>query len=143
VENLKAEIRRLNLENRVVLTGMVSEKDKRALLSGCRFFVNPSLFEAQGVVFFEAWAQKKPVIGTRVGGVPFIIKDGETGLLYNYGDVNALAKHIKFLLENSDKARAMGQKGYKFVYENYRWDDVVKRVEQVFSETLNNFKKRV
>lgn len=143
VENLKAEIKRLNLDDRIVLTGMVSEKDKRALLSGCSFFVNPSLFEAQGVVFFEAWAQKKPVIGTKVGGVPYIIKDGETGLLYNYGDINALVKHIKFLLENSDKARAMGQKGYEFVYQNYRWDDVANRVEQVFSETLNNFSKRV
>jgi 1,4-alpha-glucan branching enzyme len=137
-ENLKAEAKRLELESRVVLTKKVSEEDKRALLSGCRFFVNPSSFEAQGVVFFEAWAQKKPVIGTNVGGVPFLVRDSETGLLYNYGDIDSLAKHIKFLLENPQKADAMGRKGYEIVTRDFRWESITDRVEEVFSRIMGN-----
>jgi glycosyltransferase involved in cell wall biosynthesis len=134
--NLKAHAERLGIKDRVVLTGMVSEGDKRALLSGCRFLVNPSEFEAQGVVFFEAWAQKKPVVGTNVGGVPYLVEGGENGLLYNHGDIDALAGHLGTLIGNPQRADEMGQNGYEIVNRDFRWDRITDNVEEVFSQVV-------
>ncbi len=140
-KHLMAEAKHLSLENRIVLTGTVSEKDKRSLLSGSQFFVLPSYFEAQGIVFIEAWAQKKAVIGSKVGGVPYLITDGETGLLYDYGDIEALTEHINYLLENPEKAIEMGKRGFDIAYRNYRWAVIVERMEDIYSEVVKQFRQ--
>ncbi|MEE9151749.1 MAG: glycosyltransferase family 4 protein, partial [Thermoplasmata archaeon] len=139
IERVMALSRDLKLHKRVICTGKIPEKDKRELLSGCEFFALPSKNEAQGIVFIEAWAQKKAVIGTNVGGVPYVIEDGETGLLYDYGDINALTKHIEFLLENPDKAEAMGKKGFEIASKEYRWDDIVDKIENLYNDSVDEF----
>lgn len=140
-QRLMAEAKHLGLENEVVLTGMVSEEDKRSLLSGSLFFVLPSYFEAQGIVFIEAWAQKKAVIGAKVGGVPYIINDSETGLLYDYGDIDALSNHINYMLENPEKAIEMGKRGFNTAYKKYRWVVLVERMEEIYSEVVQQFRQ--
>ncbi|UCE37024.1 MAG: glycosyltransferase family 4 protein [Thermoplasmata archaeon] len=142
VEKVKALARKLGLKDRIVYAGKVTEKEKYELLSGCEFFVLPSKFEAQGIVFIEAWAQKKPVVGTRVGGVPYVVADGETGLLYEYGDIDALTAHIRFLLENPGKARAMGERGFEIADTKSRWKSVIDRIESLYLSAVQNFKKK-
>lgn len=138
---VKALAKELGLENRVVFTGKVSEREKYEILAGCDLLVLPSKIEAQGIVFMEAWAQKKAVIGTRVGAVPYVVKDCETGLLYNYGDVKALTGHIKYLLENPDEARKIGERGFEIADKKYRWDKVIDRIETVYKEIIEEFCK--
>jgi glycosyltransferase involved in cell wall biosynthesis len=128
--------RQLKLEDRVICTGRVPKNEKYELLSGCEFFVLPSMYEAQGIVFIEAWAQKKAVIGTRVGGVPNIIAHGENGLLYDYGDIEALARHLKHLLEDPQRSETMGKKGYETAQREYGWDEIVDRIERLYEEAL-------
>lgn len=140
-EKVKGMAQDLGLGDRIVYAGKVTEKEKLELLSGCNIFVLPSKFEAQGIVFVEAWAQRKPVIGTRVGGVAYVVSDGETGLLYDYGDLEALAKHIRFLLENPDRAKKMGERGYEIAHKKSRWDSVIDRIETMYLTTIEDFKK--
>lgn len=130
------------LEDRVVYAGKVEEQEKYELLAGCEALVLPSQFEAQGIVFIEAWTQKKPVIGTNVGGVPYIIKDGETGLLYDYGDMDALTGHIRTILENPKEAKRLGDTGFAEVGEKWRWPVVIDRIEKVYEEAIEEFARR-
>ncbi len=141
VSNVKAQAKQLGLEKKVVYAGRVSEKEKYELISGCEHFVLPSKFEAQGIVFIEAWAQKKPVVGTKVGGVPYVVSHGDNGLLYDFGDIDALTKHIRFLLENPKIAEGMGRSGYELADKKSRWKGVIARIEKLYSEAISDFSK--
>jgi len=142
VAKVKALAKDKNLMDRVVYAGKVEEHEKYELLAGCEAFVLPSKFEAQGIVFIEAWTQKKPVIGTRVGGVPYVITHGETGLLYDYGDMDGLTGHIKTILENPGEARRLGEKGFAEAGQNWRWPVVIDRIEKVYEEAIEEFARR-
>lgn len=141
VGKVKAMTKELGLEEKVVYAGKVSDKEKYELLAGCEFFVLPSKHESQGIVFVEAWAQKKAVIGTKVGGVPYVVKDGETGLLYNYGDIDALTGHIRFLLENPGDSKKIGIRGFEIASKEYRWKNVVDRIERLYLDAIEQFRK--
>lgn len=122
----------LGLGTRVVLAGRVSEEDKRRLLAGCAALALPSAWEAQGIVLVEAWAQGKPVVATRVGGIPHMVEDGRTGRLVPWADPAALAGALGELLADPAKARAMGEAGRAVARERYRWDDLAVRLERVY-----------
>jgi glycosyltransferase involved in cell wall biosynthesis len=90
--------------------------------------VLPSVFESFGIVLIEAQASGKPVIGTRVGGVPEAIKDGESGLLIDPGNVEQLAESIVRLLLDEELAREMGENGKIYVKSRF---DIKKNVTQI------------
>jgi glycosyltransferase involved in cell wall biosynthesis len=73
--------------------------------------VLPSFSEGLGRVVLEAMACGRPVIGTRVGGIPEMIEDEITGLLVSPGDPNGLAESLLRLLEDPKLAEAMGRRG--------------------------------
>jgi glycosyltransferase involved in cell wall biosynthesis len=75
------------------------------------FLVLPSeWYENAPVSVLEAFAQGKPVIAARIGGIPELVIDGETGLLFEPGNAEDLRAKIEFLLTNPDLAREMGKK---------------------------------
>jgi len=79
-----------------------------ACYANCEIFALPSRGEGFGLVFLEAMAHAKPVIGGSHGGIPDIIEDGVTGRLVPHGDVERLAQALEDLLKNSGEAREMG-----------------------------------
>jgi glycosyltransferase involved in cell wall biosynthesis len=139
VSKVKSLAEELGIKEKIVYAGKVPDSEKYALLSGCEFFVLPTKIEAQGIVFAEAWAQKKAVIGTRVGAVPYVISEGKDGLLYNYGDINSLSEKIRFLLNNPKKVEEMGEKGFEKTRNNYRWDRVIDKTEEVYTKVIEEF----
>ncbi|UCG68089.1 MAG: glycosyltransferase family 4 protein [Thermoplasmata archaeon] len=141
VAKIKTQAKQFGLENRIIYAGKVSDTEKYELLSGCEFFALPSKFEAQGIVFLEAWAQKKAVIGTEVGGVPYVVKDRVRGLLYEYGDIDALAGHIRYLLENPAESKRLGERGFRHVDSECRWENVVVRIERLYLDSIEDFGK--
>jgi phosphatidylinositol alpha-1,6-mannosyltransferase len=82
-----------------------------ACYANCDVFALPSQGEGFGLVFLEAMANAKPVIGGAHGGIPDIVEDGVTGLLVPHGDVEHLAQALEFLLSNPSRAREMGARG--------------------------------
>jgi glycosyltransferase involved in cell wall biosynthesis len=75
----------------------------------------------------EAMASGIPVIASRIGGLPYTVTDGVTGLLCEPSDPDDLARKITLLLDDSDLRRRMGLAGRKRFDEDFRWEDVIER----------------
>jgi glycosyltransferase involved in cell wall biosynthesis len=104
----------------------------------CRFTVFPSIWqEPFGYVVLEAMMHKKAVIATRIGGLPDIVVDGETGMLVPPGDAESLSRAIKYLLENPEVAENMGHKGYERWQRYFTPEVIVPKVEQLYQSLLD------
>ncbi len=103
IENM---IQRFGLQSNVILAGQHS--DMPGIYAAMDIFVLPSLNEGLPMTILEAMAASRPVIATRVGAIPRVIKDGETGLLVDPGDVNGLRNALARLLTDSDLCRRLG-----------------------------------
>ena len=97
----------------------VDEYTKELLFSACDVFCMPSKSESFGYVYLEAWHKKKPVIAASIGPVQELIEKNHAGVMVKYGDRPALEKAIRMLLAQTQKARALGQNGYKVLTEMY------------------------
>jgi glycosyltransferase involved in cell wall biosynthesis len=114
---------------------------KREQLDGfyqnARFLVVPSnWFEVFGLVVAEAMAHGLPVIASRVGGLPEIIDEGVTGLLFTPGDVEELAYKMKFLWDNPKLCKQMGQAGRQKVIREYSEDVYFGRLMAVYEKAI-------
>jgi glycosyltransferase involved in cell wall biosynthesis len=122
---------------RIVMPGTVLGQDKQDLLAATDVFVLPSRIDSFGIVYLEAWAYGKPVIGARAGGVPNVIEDTVDGLLTEFGNVAEIATAIETLLADTDRARAMGQRGRTKVQAHYTWDHIYERLRAVCEPLVN------
>jgi phosphatidyl-myo-inositol dimannoside synthase len=120
----------------VVFAGSVSDGDRAAYYAACDLFVMPNRqidadIEGFGIVFLEAAAAGKPVIGGRSGGTGEAIQDGVTGIRVDGENVEAIAAAVIEILADSDKARAMGEQGRQWVEKAFSWESIVERTRQV------------
>jgi glycosyltransferase involved in cell wall biosynthesis len=97
----------LGLSGRVTLLGQIHDPER--WLAASDLFVQPSREEAFGLVYAEAAASGIPVVATRVGGIPEIVLDGESGLLVESEDAGALATAIVELLSDPARRERMGE----------------------------------
>jgi len=103
-----------------------------------RFLVVPSIcFEAFGIIVVEAMSQGLPVIASRMGGLPEIVEDGETGLLFEAGNSEDLAYKMKLLWENPTLCRQMGQAGREKVIREYGEDVYYNRLMAVYEKAIS------
>ena len=112
--------------DRVGFTGKVPDEDLPSLFGACDAFVMAPKsigadVEGFGIVYLEANLMGKPVIGSRAGGVPDAVKDGETGLLVNPGDPAAIADAVVKLMDDPTLCALLGQAGRKRVMEEFGW----------------------
>ena len=119
--------------------GFVSEDAKRDLLSAADILALPSRTESFGLVFLEAWANGKPVIGARAGAIPAVVSDGTDGLLVEFGDVPALAAAIRRLLEDPGLRAELGRNGRRKVVDEAEW---FARVRAVYNQVLESRETR-
>jgi len=132
---LKELTRELGIEGRVVYAGF--REDIPSVMASIDCLVLSSLEEAFGRVLIEAMAASKPVVATRVGGVPEIVIDGKTGFLVSPADEEALARGIVYLLQNSEVAVKMGQEGRSRVEELFSLEEHVAHMEAIYNLVLN------
>lgn len=114
---LEKLVRAIKLEDNIVFLGHIDQKILREYLQNCLVMVLPSFTEGLGRVIAEAMACGKPVIATKVGGIPELIRDGENGFLIQPNDSEGLADKIIYFIQNPSVAYEMGEKGKKFVQE--------------------------
>jgi len=76
-------------------------------------FVIPSLSEGCPNVLLEAMAAARPIVATRTGAIPEIIRDGESGILVDAGDAPQIAEAVLYLLSHPEKAEKMGRGAYQ------------------------------
>lgn len=113
------------------LLGEVDRQDLLDAYDACDIFLLPSENESFGMVFLEAWARRKPVIGNRsCGPVASLIDDGENGYLCSAPA--EIAGRIAQLLANPQLAASLGQAGYHKVATRYTWDAIAKTVRELY-----------
>ncbi len=115
--------------------------EARSYFHNFHLFILPSLNESFGIVILEVMSQKIPVIATRVGGIPEIIKDGETGILVPPKDVKVLKEAIIDLLKNEDLRNKIGERGYIRYKENFTLEKMVEKISKIYEEILFNSSK--
>jgi len=107
----RAIVRRsqLGLDERYQLVGTIVGEKKKGLLNEANVFVLPSHNEGLPMAILEAMASGLPIISTKVGGIPEVVKDGCNGFLIKPGDVDALADKIAFLSAHPSQCKIMGK----------------------------------
>lgn len=110
-EDIDAMIRSYSLQHHVELPGHVSQQELTLLYRKASLCVVPSHYESFGLVALEAMASGAAVIAAQTGGLPEVIENGRTGLLFPPGDANALAEGIVDLLGDPGKRARMGEAG--------------------------------
>jgi glycosyltransferase involved in cell wall biosynthesis len=127
-----------SVKDKVLMLGPVLGQDKRDLFTATTVLAVPSRIDSFGIVYLEAWACAKPVIGARAGGVPDVIADEDDGLLVPYGDVPALAQSIARLTDDPALASQMGARGRSKVERLYTWDKIFGIVEGAYNELVRH-----
>jgi N-acetyl-alpha-D-glucosaminyl L-malate synthase BshA len=105
-------------------------------LSAADVLLLPSEQESFGLAALEAMACEVPVIASRVGGVPEVVEDGETGFLSEVGDVEKMANDAARLLAEPDLRREMGQRARESAISRYRTDIVIPRYIEFYERIL-------
>lgn len=118
--------------------GVISEKEKIALLHNIDVLVLPSIAETIPIAMLEAWACKKPVIVADIPTIKSIInikggkRSGKAALLVRFGDVESIKEAINRILLYPELAKEIGLNGYYKVANYFNWDAVVNRVEKAY-----------
>ena len=134
MDYLKNETNMESLADKIVFT---HHSDKVAeYLQIASIFAFTSSREGLPVSVMEAMAMEKPVVAYNIRGVRDLVVDGETGFLVKFGDINALADKIIFLMEHPNIAKAMGKEGRKRIEENFSLDIILKEMKELYNDIL-------
>jgi glycosyltransferase involved in cell wall biosynthesis len=115
--------------------GWLDADAKARALCEADIFILPSTSEGLPVALLEAMAYGKPIVATRVGGIPDVLADGSEGVLVTPGDVGALAGAVTALVGDPDRARALGRAAKERVAE-LGPDTIAKRLDVVYQEVI-------
>jgi glycosyltransferase involved in cell wall biosynthesis len=132
---LKELVKELNIEENVNFLGYISGIKKYSYYKSADVCVFPSIYEAFGIVLLEAMACGKPVVASNVGGIPFVVEEGKTGLLFESGNVEDLADKIVTILKDEELREKMGEAGRERAKE-FTWDKIAERTVEVYKEIL-------
>lgn len=136
------EIKRVIEEEKlpIILIENFDEKIKPVLFNALDIFVLASQSESFGVVFLEAWACKKPVIGSRMGAIQSLLSEQMDSLLFEPGNAESLKAAIQLLVGDLNARNFLGNNGYNKVVENYTWKKVVEKYRYAYQLGIRNFK---
>ncbi len=127
--------RNLGLTNRIDFHESVDQETLLGLYSDCDVLALPSRNEGWGLALMEAMACGKPVVATRVGGIPELVENGTEGILVDAGDIKGIADSIARLLKDPALRARMGGAGKRRVKE-FSWDSTAKVVLREYERVL-------
>ncbi|MBX2932302.1 MAG: glycosyltransferase family 4 protein [Chitinophagaceae bacterium] len=123
----------------VILIQNFSDAEKAVMFQAMDIFVLASKGESFGVVFLEAWACKKPVIGANMGAIASLLSNGKDSYLFEHGNIEDLAEKINLLIADADKRVQFGSNGYNKVLHSYTWEIIVKKYREAYQLGIDNF----
>jgi glycosyltransferase involved in cell wall biosynthesis len=142
-ETLQAKIEQLDLSSRVNLLGSLSQGAVLEKLQAADIFVLASTTDAQGAtdvfptVILEAMASARPVVSTRLAGIPELVVDGQTGMLAPPGDSTALAQTLEQLLRDSELRLRFGHAGRARIEQHFRIEQTVAPLVQLLERSCS------
>ena len=125
-------------EGVVWIQEMLPRDELLQLLTAADLFLCPSIYEPQGIVNLEAMACETAVVASRVGGIPDVVVEGETGLLVDYDAAEPkefeadFAAAVNSVIGDPDRLRAMGLAGRERAVTEYGWDAIAARTVQLY-----------
>jgi alpha-maltose-1-phosphate synthase len=122
---------------------MLPKPEVIQLLTHATLFACPSVYEPLGIVNLEAMACGTAVVGSRTGGIPEVVAEGETGLLVPPGEPEALAVALNALLRDPDRAEAMGRAGRKRAVAEFGWPAIAAQTADLYAELVHSGLKRL
>jgi glycogen synthase len=123
------------------LNAMLPVPEVVQLYSHAAVFVCPSIYEPFGLINLEAMACGTPVVASRVGGIPEVVVDGETGWLVEPGDAAALGRALRHALADPGRARRMGEAGRQRVEGHFSWERIAARTMTVYEEAIESHRE--
>ena len=115
----------------------LDDKDIPGMYGNSDIIVVPSIWgEPFGLTALEGMSSEIAVVASRIGGLQEIVKDGETGLLFQPGSYTELASILDRLLDDSDLRARLGRNGRKHVIENYSWDRIIDQYEVLIQDMV-------
>lgn len=124
---LRTQVKHLDLTGHVLFAGFQDQPE--FFIAQFDVFVLPSVLEGLGIVLLEAMVLGKPIVASKVGGIPEVVQHGETGLLVKPADVEELCHGLLTLCQNPETRRQMGEKAKKRVVEQF---SVERMMEQLY-----------
>ncbi len=126
-------IKELKIEDSVELKATISHDAYIKEFKKAEVVVCPSLAEGLGIAFIEAQACGRPVIGTRVGGIPDVITDGENGLLIEPRNSRAIAEAIIKLFKDKELAERLSERGLE-TSKRFAWENVIGKIGGIYEK---------
>lgn len=120
----------------VILTGF--RRDVPVVMRALDVLVVPSTHDAQTLVIPQAFATGKPVIGSRVGGIPELVHQGKNGLLVKPGDVDELVQAMRFFLQHPKAAREMGQAGLELARRELSYEVKMRQLQDSYAKAIGS-----
>jgi glycosyltransferase involved in cell wall biosynthesis len=147
-DDLEARIGKLNLSDRVHLLGSLSQGAVLEKLRAADIFVLASVTDSQGAsdvfptVIIEAMAAARPVVSSRLAGIPESVVDGETGLLVPPGDTKALAEALRRLIQDAKLRLHYGRAGRARIEQHFRIEHTVAPLIELLQKTSHASRKK-
>lgn len=137
LEHLASE---MGIGKSVIFAGFRADIEK--ILPNLDIVVHPALREGLGVSLIQAACAGRPMVASGVGGIPEIVRDGQTGLLVNPADSQAIGKCILTLLRNPDLAQKLGENARKLAETEFSIDGMVEGNLRVYREVLRSVSEK-
>jgi len=135
---LQSMAEKLGISGKVEWLGEVTNSEVARFYQELDVVVVPSLEESFGVTAVEGSACGRPIIASRVGGLPEVVLDGQTGIMVKSQNVDSLVAAMEYMLENPQERVRMGLAGREFVLKHYDFQDNVTQMEQVYKTLIKS-----
>ena len=129
-EKMQQLVSKSEYKEDIQLLPNLPQQELQKLYECAQVFVLHSEEESQGIAFAEAMATGMPVVSTIVGGVPFVVHQGKTGLLSEYGNVQAFKENMKVMLMDAQRWQAMSSKSKTYA-NSYHWSMIKSRIDEL------------
>lgn len=140
---IKQKIEELKINNRVKFLGYLDQEQLKSCINNCRFVVVPSVgYENCPYSVIETLANGKSVLASNIGGIPELITDNKTGLLFKINDINELSNKINILFENDELIIKMQIEARKQAKAEYGKDVYYSKIMNIYNELLGEKNER-
>lgn len=134
-EEMMLLVDKYHINDIVKYEGWVSGNAKISILNKCDIFILPTHFDAFPLSIMEAMSYRKPIVATRVGGIPTMVEDKKNGLMFEKGDIQGLINCIMYFIENPENISVMG-KNSEIIVSNYYPEQIIPKLQGIYESLL-------
>lgn len=138
VDEVKSAIEKSGIGDRVHLVGLLRDAELLREFSKAQVLVLPSYQETAPMVVLQAMAAGIPVVASSICGIPYQVVDGQSGFMFQPGDIATLHRHLQRLLSSGSEAQAMGKAGRRIAIDTFHASSVAAATESAYRETIDD-----